>query len=366
MLKKFAVKNYKGFADKIEWDLSKHSNYAFSDFAIRDGIVKNAIIYGPNGVGKSNFSQAIFDIVYHLSRKHTTARHYSNYVHVGRPTNPVEFEYTFKFGSVTIDYKYSKDGKGKLLSEQMFVDGTEWFQRSQRQLWVDSDLFPIDPSAKGQWANSVNNASVVNFLLTSYPMAKDHPLILLQQFVESMLWFRCLDTREFTGLEDGVSNIEEYIIENNLLDSFSEFLEDVSGQHFEFVKAEPTHKHILCRIGGNTTLFWEIASTGTISLSLLYYWLNHKDKASLIVIDEFDAFYHFRLASTVCKSLFSLTCQVFLTSHDTYLMSNELLRPDCNFILNGKTIKPLNECTTKELRFGHNIEKMFRGNAFSV
>ena len=47
-------------------------------------------------------------------------------------------------------------------------------------------------------------------------------------------------------------------------------------------------------------------------------------------------------------------------------MTNDLLRPDCNFIVNENKIKALCDCTDKELRFGHNIEKLFRGNTFSV
>ena len=55
-----------------------------------------------------------------------------------------------------------------------------------------------------------------------------------------------------------------------------------------------------------------------------------------------------------------------MSSHNTYLMTNELLRPDCNFIINGNKIKSLSECTDKELRFGHNIEKLYRGKAFDI
>ena len=66
------------------------------------------------------------------------------------------------------------------------------------------------------------------------------------------------------------------------------------------------------------------------------------------------------------ETLFALPCQAFTSSHNTYLMTNELLRPDCNFILQDNKIKPLSECTDKELRLGHNIEKMFRGNAFEI
>ena len=49
MLKKFAVTNFRGFADSIDWDLSNPSNYEFNQYDIKDGIIRNAIIYGPNG-----------------------------------------------------------------------------------------------------------------------------------------------------------------------------------------------------------------------------------------------------------------------------------------------------------------------------
>lgn len=94
--------------------------------------------------------------------------------------------------------------------------------------------------------------------------------------------------------------------------------------------------------------------------------MKRMSEASFVFIDEFDAFYHFRLAFEVCKMLFNMDCQIFTSSHNTYLMTNDLLRPDCNFILNENKIKPLCDCTDKELRFGHNIEKLFRGNTFKV
>ena len=62
MLIKFAVKNFRGFAEKIEWDLSHPNNYEYNKYAIKKGIIKNGIIYGPNGSGKSNFALALFDI----------------------------------------------------------------------------------------------------------------------------------------------------------------------------------------------------------------------------------------------------------------------------------------------------------------
>ena len=76
MITKFAVKNYRGFADRIEWDLSHPSSYSFNTFAIKDGIVKNGIIYGPNGSGKSNLALAVFDIILHLTQKAKNPRQF--------------------------------------------------------------------------------------------------------------------------------------------------------------------------------------------------------------------------------------------------------------------------------------------------
>ena len=41
ILIKFAVKNFRGFAERIEWDLSQPSNYSFNTYAIKDGAIKN-------------------------------------------------------------------------------------------------------------------------------------------------------------------------------------------------------------------------------------------------------------------------------------------------------------------------------------
>lgn len=366
MLINFAVTNYRGFAKRIELDLSKPSNYAFNPFAIRDGIVKNGIIYGPNGSGKSNFALALFDIVNHLSQKWKKPDYYSNFVYAGNASAPVVFEYAFKFGENVVLYKYAKNANGSLVSESLSVDNKEIFNRTENNLFVDNDSFQMDATVMNNLAMNANNVSIVNFLLTSYPLSKDHYLIKLQQFVGSMLWFRCLERREFIGLENKIVNLDEFIIQNNLVTDFANFIKQVSTQEFVFIEHASTDKILYCIFENAKIPFDVIASTGTNSLMLLYYWIKQMGNASFVFIDEFDAFYHFKLSFDVCKQLFALDCQVFTSSHNTYLMTNDLLRPDCNFILNDNKIKSLDECTEKELRFGHNIEKMFRGGKFIV
>ena len=54
MLKKFKVCNFKSFEKEFILDLSATNGYAFNTECIRNGIVNCAMVYGYNGIGKSN------------------------------------------------------------------------------------------------------------------------------------------------------------------------------------------------------------------------------------------------------------------------------------------------------------------------
>lgn len=364
MLCKFAVTNYRGFEQRIEWDLTKARDYAFNSFAIKNKIIKNGIIYGPNGSGKSNFGLAIFDIVNHLSQKWKKSDYYTNFAYAGNQNSTVDFEYEFNFNGLILKYFYSKTSHGILQKEKLVVDDRDIFERNLGTFTINNYYFPMDEKIQNNLANNANNVSIVSFLLTSYPLAEDSYLMQLQNFVNSMLWFRSLDVREFIGLETNLLFIDEYIINNNLVEDFKDFLEEVSNQKFDFVKPNPNDKHLMCYIKGAPVPFDLIKSTGTNSLLLLYFWYKQMEKAQFVFIDEFDAFYHFKLSKNICKKLFELDCQLFLTSHNTLLLCNDLLRPDCNFLLDKNKIRAIHDCTEKELREGHNIEKLFRGGTF--
>lgn len=363
MLTRFAVTNYRGFDKRIELDLASPKDYQFNKFAIKDGVIKNAIIYGPNGCGKTNLSLAIFDIVNHLSQKWKKPTYYDNFVHVGSQIQEVLFEYTFKFDKNIIQYNYAKNERGLLVCESLRVNDKPVFKKD-KSFVLDTTEFKMDDFAKAAIKKSSNAISIVNYLLSSFPLKDDHYLIKLRDFVASMLWFRSREQREFIGLETSVHYLDQYIISNNLVQEFSDFLKKVSDQPFDFIPASSNDKNILCNINGKSIPFDEIASTGTQALMLLFFWIKHLKDASFVFIDEFDAFYHFKLSYEVCKLLFAHECQILLSSHNTYLMTNDLLRPDCNFVMCGNSVKPLPECTDKELRFGHNIEKLYRGGTF--
>ncbi|MCF0189920.1 MAG: ATP-binding protein [Marinilabiliaceae bacterium] len=364
MLTKFAVKNYRGFSDRIEWDLSHPSSYSFNSQAINAGIVKNGIIYGPNGAGKSNLALALFDLILHLTQKNKNIHQIDTVINVFHPNDLMEFEYTFKFEQSIIEYKYAKGSMG-IEKEYISVDGRIIFNLENNKLSLEDADFPMAEENKKLLANSGNKVSILGYLWSVYPLPSNHPLMKLKEFVEGMLLFWNHEERGFAGLEEGGTILEEYIISNGLVDDFADFLKSVSGQEFNFKTPSTNDKQLICDMGVGVP-FNKIRSTGTSSLTLLYVWAQKMSRASFVMIDEFDAFYHYILSFKVCQKLFSFSNQIFVTSHNTYLMSNDLLRPDCNFIINRNQIKPLNACTDKELRWGNNIEKMYRGYAFEV
>ena len=117
--------------------------------------------------------------------------------------------------------------------------------------------------------------------------------------------------------------------------------------------------------------FLENASSGTIALMTLYQLflinLESARDASLFFIDEFDAFYHYEMSFRVIEFFkkYYPDCQIIFTSHNTNLMTNELLRPDCLFILSEQnTLTALCDATGRELREGHNLEKMYISGEF--
>ena len=108
-----------------------------------------------------------------------------------------------------------------------------------------------------------------------------------------------------------------------------------------------------------STYYWE----------LFYFWfqrIREKSKVTFLFIDEFDAFYHHELSALIVKELKKIGVQFILTTHNTSILTNDLLRPDCYFLMKKDIIRSLSKRTSKELREAHNIEKMYKAGSFDV
>ncbi len=84
-------------------------------------------------------------------------------------------------------------------------------------------------------------------------------------------------------------------------------------------------------------------------------------------MDEFDAYYHYELSETIVKIAQKMSqTQIIFTSHNTNLLSNWIMRPDCYFILTPNNLTAFVDSTSRELREGHNLEKLFMSGEFDA
>ena len=91
------------------------------------------------------------------------------------------------------------------------------------------------------------------------------------------------------------------------------------------------------------------------------------DNVSLLFMDEFDAYYHFALSARIIELIKKhRNLQAIFTTHNTFLMSNRILRPDCYFMMEGGRLKSYTEkADGRELREGHNLEKIYRNGGLN-
>ncbi len=367
MLKKFSVENFKGFRDKIIFDTGSPSNYSFHSEIIANGCVTKGIIYGINSCGKSNLGLAIFDIITHLTEKEKLLKSYDLYLNMSGRKSFAEFEYVFVFGEHEVIYKYKKTNANTLQEESLSIDEKEivYFD------FVKGDGFTRLEGSEALNATIKSNSPIsrVKYVSSNSILTENTENLIFKKFidfVEHMLLFYSLDSRGYEGFMNGTESIAEGIANSGKVKEFEDFLKE-NGIVYNLYSCEVDgKKSIYCRFNNHDVNFFKIASTGTLSLALFYYWYVRMQEASFVFIDEFDAFYHFELSESVEKRLRTIQgVQIFTTTHNTDLMSNDLLRPDCYFILKDNKIKAISDLTEKELRFAHNLQKMYKAGAFN-
>lgn len=366
MLTKFSVENFKNFEDRITWDLSQPCNYEFNGSAVTDSCVTKGLIYGPNGSGKSNLGLALFDIVLHLTDKQKIFSKYKCYINMNSAKSYASFEYTFNFDGKEVVYKYNKLNGDILLEEHLYIAGKEVIYYDFAK---DEGYTILQGAETLNMVSAENKISRVKYIKSNAILEDDEinkAFTKFIDFVDNMLLFYSLDSRGYQGFSLGGEGISEGIIASGKVKEFENFLHE-QGIDYQLVEKEVDgDRELYCKFENGEVNFFSIASTGTVSLALFYYWYIKMSSASFVFIDEFDAFYHFELAEHIVKLLRELDgCQIFLSTHNTDLLNNDLLRPDCYFLINGSEIKSISSSTDRELRKAHNLQKMYKAGAFN-
>ena len=360
MLLRFCVEGYRGFSNRLEFDLSKTRDYRFNSDAILDGVVKDALVYGRNGVGKTNLGMAILDGRNNVALDTLGHRANGTFLNADKGCSSARFSYLLSIDGRKILYEYSKGAKGVLSSEKLAIDGETVFSIDESgNMAVDNLADFTSGTLVVKDKEIILGLSFLSYMCTNTPKKLLGPVFSLYQFLGAM---------QFNGgstlLDDITTVIEadkahdlEMFLRNYGIDESLVVQPDVSGVQVLYMKK---HERVIP--------FADACSSGTRALVRLFAIRElGKSRPSLLFLDEFDACFHHDLAESVLSSMLSdRSMQVIATTHNTDLFSNKTLRPDCLFVLSNSGIVAAADATDRELREGHNLERLYKAGEFDV
>jgi len=363
MLRKFKVSYFKGFGKDFELDFTKTKGYEFNEDCIKNGCVNNVIIYGKNGTGKSNLALAIFDILSHLTDRPITNNLYTNYLNFNFDEKDehrygATFFYEFEIDSKIVTYSYKKTDYKTLVWEIFKIEDKEYASINR------GEKISVYFEGYENLSSCINNPeiSVLKYVKDNVNLILNDDNITFYNFfkyLDKMFLYNSLKNT-FQDRNEFLNFILEKIVSKNKVKDFENFLNE-SGIECKLSEYEMFDKKIVFKS------FSEIASDGTVALTHLYYCLmnlNEPVSVSFLFLDDFDSFYHSSLSRSIVERLKETGVQFVLTTHNTSTMTNDLLRPDCYFVMTKDNIQSFADSTDKDLKEAHNLERMYKSGAF--
>lgn len=376
MLKSFSVTNYKNFKNELKFNMSSVGGYRFNTDCIYDGIITKMLVYGRNATGKTNLGTAIMDI------KSIILGYKENegvFINADAETDDATFAYEFEFGKDLLHYSYRCNSQRVLYNEKLEINGKMVFdidfQKDTYNVYlktIHAESVVID-----RYKNMIEDAKqqeiigkqlpFLRWLINNAALNSASPLIKLYNYAREMriqsIRFNVQNTPS-----QGYDSFYDYLSKNGNLHDFEEFLNEMGIACELMIEALPDGKKELYFKHKTPISFVNNASSGTIALLNLYrLFIAPISKASFYYMDEFDAFYHYEMSDKVIQyiKMHFPKCQFIMTTHNTNLMNNRIMRPDCLMILSSYgTLTALCDATERELREGHNLEKMYISGEF--
>ncbi len=383
MLKKFQVRNYKNFKDTLVADFSKVGGYQFNTECITGNTIGKSIIYGRNATGKTNFGRALMDIKLVIGSSQGL-REQDYILNADSEESCAVFHYEFSFNNTEIVYEYSRKLNFDLCIEKLIVGGRMVYELNydeKKFMNCDLNILGIESLQLDRYmevlehnVDDIENEentqiSFIRFILNNSPLMPDSPLRTMESFVRGM---------SFIGVNSQISTTQ---FQTKLLSAFTRYIDAADNlmdfQNFLNIMGVDCELNIKELPDGNRELyfnhnkqlpFWKTASSGTRALTNLYCrFIFMNSKVPFVFLDEFDAFFHYEMSENIVNYFkkFCPESQVIMTTHNTNLMTNHIVRPDCVFILSTSgQLTALCDATERELREGHNLEKLYIGGEF--
>ena len=345
MLIKYSVENFKSIRDRIELSLEATGISELQETIIKhndDNYLPLAVIYGPNGGGKSNIIESLYclrnrlivPIVNLLNNKlinnNLSAKMTPFLFNADNIKKLINFEVIFanKIG----EYKYEVSFKDDIvLNEKLEIIKYKTNKPSLLFNRINNDI-KLGEELKNLKVTSAisKELSVLSFLGYSY---KEH------EVVKDVMdwWLNKIDIENYANpimeskiLDDSDKNIKKMVLQ--LLNEMDINIKDytVDKTDLRHIKIFTTHEVN----GYKSTIDFFDESNGTIKMftlapSIIFSLLN----GTTLVIDEIDAKLHPLLLKHVIemynnKESNKHGAQLIFTSHDMTTMTSELFRRD--------------------------------------
>ena len=381
MLKKFSLRNYKNFKDEVSLDFCDTAGSQFNNDCITDGIISKMLIYGRNATGKTNLGRALVDIFYILFGGLWHMEE-GAFLHADSVEDAAVFSYTFQFEKHEVVYQYARFANYELKEEKLFLNNEMIYACDFLQEQYDFEhlsAIDVETASTERYRQSLSHFAgeaeeeteyqipFLRWLVSNMVLNSGAPLRRLADYVRGM---SRMTVRQEIGRKPNrmYNTFFESLEDLDALADFEAFLNAMGIGCKLTLKKLPDDQQELYFVHNKLVPFFENASSGTLALVELYRrFVAAGRNATLLYLDEFDAFYHYEMAENIVRFFKEKypKCQIIMTTHNTNLMTNRLMRPDCLFILSteGK-LTALCNATQRELREGHNLEKMYISGEF--
>lgn len=377
MLTRFEVENFKNFKKRLVLDFENSGGYHFNADSIYNNVISKLLIYGKNATGKTNLGKALMDIssipYFYFSDV--------NYINADNINEPAKFKYCFKFDNTQVEYSYEKNSKAIFLKEELTIGNDRIFYIDYNDVEnsiTDLPIIDIKTLDINRFFDTINNSTGnednryrrPSFLRWTYANSTwdDNSIMnALMNYIDNMSMVTVGNLLRSTGPRNfQLKMFSEF--EEEWVADLQNFFNQMGVECELILKSLPEGEKQLYFNHDTPIPFFENASSGTLALFNLYRRVVIPAKeSSLLFLDEYDAFYHYELSRNVFKYLYNNypKTQIIFTTHNIHLMSNKLSRPDCLFVLSlDGRITSLNNATERELRQGHNIEKLYISGEF--
>ena len=371
-LARFTVCGFRNINNPVTIDFTNVHDYKFNAECVDQNVITKFGIYGANGSGKSNLGLALFDIVPLLTDKFVDngVAFTGNFLNLDKNIRSALFKYEFWNSDDIYVFEYCKENEESLISEKLTVNRKVIYEYDykKKNFAVLNAEDIIDKNLNFEYLNG--KLTILRYIANNSVQKEGSPIRAIMDFVSRMLWFRSIRQNAFIDFDNAATNLDDWIINNGLIQDFNKFLKNVCNLDIKLGYGTlPNNTKVLTEDHENGKLiFSQVFSSGTSAVELFYFWMKKFNDVSLLFMDEFDAYYHFELSLKLIGILKEYSgMQAIFTTHNTALMGNDILRPDCYLILNNGELHPYIDLVgDREIRQGHNLEKIYRNGGLDV